>query len=368
MCLARSRPPRARDVDDVGIISTSAKNRQMTRLLRWIVGLVALISIIGFAAYFALQVSPWPSALIIRWQFAKSGAQVAEALGRHVPPGVSQILDVQYAGQGADTRLDVFYPTALASSDRTLPTVIWVHGGGFVGGDKRDVANYLKIIAAKGYTVVGTNYSVAPGATYPTPIAQTMAALRFLMEHASTYHIDPSRLVLAGDSAGAQIASQVTAMTINPSYAKLVGVMPSLEAKEIVGTLLNCGPYDAGMLDFKRDNAGARFLRNALWAYSGTKNFTENPVIEQISVINFLTPGFPPTYVSGGNADPLTPQGVALADKLESLGVQVDALFFAPDRAPSLEHEYQFDLDTEAGQEAFNRTIGFLAVVTKKGR
>ena len=334
--------------------------------LRWIVGLVALVVIVWLAVYCAFQVSPWPSALLIRWQFAKNDEQVAAALQKHVPPGVSQLLDIPYAKQGADTHLDVFYPTALERFGRRLPTVVWVHGGGFVGGAKDGLANYLKIIAAKGYTVVGTNYSVAPGATYPTPITQTMAALRFLKEHAAEYHIDATRFVLAGDSAGAQIASQVTAMTMNPVYAKLVGVKPSLEAREIVGTVLNCGPYDVGMLDFNGNSAGAKFLRTALWAYSGTKSFSNNPIISQISVVNFVTSSFPPTYISGGNADPLTPQGVALADKLKSLGVKVDSLFFAADRAPPLEHEYQFNLDTDAGQEALNRTIAFLAVATKK--
>ena len=79
-----------------------------------------------------------------------------------------------------DAVLDVHYPSEVANTDRKLPTIIWVHGGGFTSGSKDGVAHYLTILAAKNYTVVGVNYSLAPGKIYPTPIVQVNAALTFL--------------------------------------------------------------------------------------------------------------------------------------------------------------------------------------------
>ena len=61
------------------------------------------------------------------------------------------------------------------------------------------------------------------------------------------------------------------------------------------------------------------------------------------------------------------PQAVALAQRLGGLGVHVETLFFPTDHAPSLPHEYQFNLDEQAGQEALNRMLAFLDGLRKKG-
>ena len=62
----------------------------------------------------------------------------------------------------------------------------------------------------------------------------------------------------------------------------------------------------------------------------------------------------------------LPPQAVALARKLEMLGVKVDSLFFPNDYAPPLPHEYQFNLDSRAGQEALSRMLAFISVVYRQ--
>jgi acetyl esterase/lipase len=59
---------------------------------------------------------------------------------------------------------------------------------------------------------------------------------------------------------------------------------------------------------------------------------------------------FPPMFISAGNADPLVPQSRAMAAGAAQAGVSVDSLFFPPDYVPPLPHEYQFNLDTEAGR------------------
>jgi acetyl esterase/lipase len=71
--------------------------------------------------------------------------------------------------------------------------------------------------------------------------------------------------------------------------------------------------------------------------------------------------GFPPTFITVGNGDPLDPQARRLAGVLAGHGVEVDPLFFAADRQPGLPHEYQFDLDTEAGWRALERSVEILA-------
>lgn len=83
-----------------------------------------------------------------------------------------------------------------------------------------------------------------------------------------------------------------------------------------------------------------------------------------MSVTPHVTTAFPPSFISSGNGDPLEPQAVALARQLDALGVRVDTLFF-PSHAPALGHEYQFNLDTAAGQEALKGMLAFLASIPK---
>jgi acetyl esterase len=77
-------------------------------------------------------------------------------------------------------------------------------------------------------------------------------------------------------------------------------------------------------------------------------------------VTDYVTENFPPSFISAGNADPLLPHSLTLADRLEQLGVPVETLFFATDHEPGLGHEYQFVLDSEAGQLALERSVEFL--------
>jgi hypothetical protein len=62
-----------------------------------------------------------------------------------------------------------------------------------------------------------------------------------------------------------------------------------------------------------------------------------------------------------GNSDPLLPHSLALADAAAKIGVKVDSLFFSKDYVPPLQHEYEFDLDVEAGQLALQRSLSFVA-------
>ena len=166
---------------------------------------------------------------------------MAGALEPYVPPGVAARLQERYADDPA-AYLDVFYPAAVENTDQALPTVVWVHGGSWVSGSKDQVANYLRILAAKGFTTVGVDYALAPGETYPTPVRQVNAALAYLQRHAARLHVDPSRFFLAGDSAGAQIAAQLANAISAPAAAKAIGIVASIERSQLRGSSCIAAP------------------------------------------------------------------------------------------------------------------------------
>ena len=303
-------------------------------------------------------VSPRPGSLVIRWAFDKGGRSANAALAKHVPDGVTGITDIAY-GDGPDRRMDVWYPSGTSTP---RPTVVWVHGGGWVSGDKSQVANYLKIIAARGYTVIGVNYSLAPGTKYPAPVRQVNDALAYIHQDAERLNVDARTIVLAGDSAGAQIAAQLAAVTTDETYAAAVDITPSLPASALVGTVLNCGPYVPSMVAGK-GGLGGWFVKTVAWAYMGTKDF-DAPIMKQADLVANSTAAFPPTWISGGNDDPLTEQGEAFAAHLTGLGVDVTPVFYAEDHEPALGHEYQLDLSLAASRQALESTADFLREVT----
>jgi len=326
------------------------------RILLWVFTVELAVIAIGFAVS---QVSPWPAALLIRFGFNLQANYVNWALGKHVPPGIGGLLDQRYDESDPDAFLDVFYPSGIQNSDRALPTIVWIHGGGWVSGSRKQVGNYARILASRGYTVVTVDYSLAPGRTYPTPLRQVMAALSWLQQNARRLHIDPLQLILAGDSAGAQIAAQLANIVTAPAYATAIGIKPSIVRPRIRGLLLYCGSYDIGPVRMR--GIWGSFLRTLLWSYFGEKTFATDRGLAPAIVTDFVTPTFPPTFIPGGNGDPLTPQSRRLAGALVAQGVPVDTLFYPPDHIPRIMHEYQFNLDHEAGRVALQRSIAFVA-------
>ncbi len=336
----------------------STTKPKATKIIVWLVGATVTLAVAGYAA---LEASPWPSALLVRFLFDLGGERLSQALEKHVPAGVMERLNERYDAADRDALLDVFYPSQTAGTAPPPLTIVWVHGGGWVSGSKGHIANYAKILAGRGYTVVGVDYSIAPGKTYPTPVRQVNAALAYLAKNAERLHLDASRFVLAGDSAGAQIAAQLANAISVPTYAAALGIAPAIDRTRLAGAILYCGPYD--MAEADAPWLMARFRKTVLWSYSGGRDYATNPRFVTASVIKYVTKDFPPLFISVGNADPLLPQSLAFADALSARGGRVDRLFFPKDYKPALPHEYQFDLDNEAGRRALESSIAFLSIL-----
>jgi len=334
------------------------KDRPTRSRWRWVVRALVLLVAIVVAVFVCAQLSPWPSTFAIRTVFDAGGRTIARKLAPHVPKtGIDAALDVQYDATDKDARLDIFHPQGAVP--RT--TIVWIHGGGHVAGKKEEIANYLRILASKGYGVVGIEYTRAPDAHYPVPVEQANRALAWLSANAPRYGLSRDRFVLAGDSAGAQIAAQVATIVTSPKYARDLSIRPALDPARLVGTVLFCGPFDAQLTVPKNGAGPSWFIRSVMWAYMGRKDFWNDPRVASYSVARFVTKDFPPTFISVGNGDALQAHSYLMADQLRAQGVPVDVLFWPQDHQPALPHEYQFDLDTAEGREALRRTEAFLA-------
>lgn len=312
---------------------------------------------LAFAVYTLSLFTPWPGALLTRGLFTLDAWHTARVLEKYVPEDVTTLRNLHYDTDSGDTFMDLHYPSDVVGTERKLPTIVWVHGGGWLSGSKQDVAPYAKILASKGYTVAAVNYSLAPTARYPTPVRQVAGALSYLRDNAGQLPVDASAFVLAGDSAGAHIAAQLANAITAPAYAEALGFVPPVEPSQIAGVILYCGPYDLELVDIRRPFAW--LIETVLWSYTGTRDI-RNPELATLSVIDYITEAFPPAFISVGNGDPLEVQSRAFAAALSARGVVVETLFFPRDYSPALPHEYQFKLDSKAAISALNRSLDFL--------
>jgi acetyl esterase/lipase len=322
------------------------------------VSVTAIVLLVVLILVSIASSTPWPSALVIRSVFAKGAAETVAEMKPYVPAtGVTAQTGLRYAPGSPDTTFDLFRPDG---ADEPLPTIVWIHGGAWISGTSADVDPYLRILASHGYTTVGVNYTVGPEATYPTAVTQLNDALAYLDAHAATLGIDRTRIVLAGDSAGSQLASQLAVLTTSPEYSHLLGIAPALKPEQLSAVVLNCGVYDLGALS-SLNGILAWGFKTALWSYSGTKDWSQTYVGSTMSTIQHVTDRFPPTYISGGNGDGLTwSQSVPMATTLRAKGVDVTELFWPANHEPELPHEYQFHLRFAEAHQALDATLAFL--------
>ncbi|SEJ18419.1 Acetyl esterase/lipase [Arthrobacter sp. yr096] len=337
-------------------LTGTATRPRVPRKRTWRLRKLDLAIVLVLIILLALSATPWPSAMLIRSVFERGAQSTIDEMTPYIPdtPLDSRAGVVYKPG----STFDVFSPEGTTTP---LPTVVWIHGGAWISGAQRDVDPYLRILAAEGYTTIGLSYPIAPEATYPTAVKDINEALAYITSHAAELNVDAGRIVLAGDSAGAQLASQMTTLTVNPEYAKLMGIEPALQKSDLAATILHCGVYDLrAMADL--NGIVAWGFKTSLWAYTGTKDWSATYAGATMSTIDFVTGDFPPTLISGGNGDGLTwLQSVPYSNRLKAAGVPVTELFWAADHQPELPHEYQFHLNFAEARDTRDKTFDFLS-------
>ena len=121
---------------------------------------------------------------------------------------IRSTLNVKYVEGGDSAQsLDLFMPDNASNDLR--PGIVFVHGGGWVGGDKSEFANRAKELAGSGYVAISVNYRLAPRNKYPVPLQDCQAAVRWLRSHSTEYHVDPNRIASMGSSAGGHLATML---------------------------------------------------------------------------------------------------------------------------------------------------------------
>jgi acetyl esterase/lipase len=229
--------------------------------------------------------------------------------------GVRLTRDVTYATvDGTALKLDAYEPV---TKDRERPVVVYIHGGGWKGGDKNGGARFLLPLVQAGYVGFSINYRLSGEAQFPAQIYDCKAAIRWVRKHAAEYGGDGTRVGVFGTSAGGHL---VALLGTSNGVKALEGSEGMTGVSSDVQAVCDWfGPSDLakpGMGD-NPDGLVARLL--------GAKVKDAPELAAQASPVTYIDRTDPPFLIIHGMSDPLVPiaQSRELRDELAKAGVSV---------------------------------------------
>jgi acetyl esterase/lipase len=148
--------------------------------------------------------------------------------------GWRQVEDDAAFGVDPRQKIDVYAP---ATASGPSPVVVFIYGGSWSSGDKRDYGFLGAAFAAQGFVTAIPNYRLVPDVRFPTFVEDCAAAVRWVQDNAARLGGDPNRIVLIGHSAGAYNA---ISLALDAHYLRDAGV----DARSIRGAVGLAGPYN----------------------------------------------------------------------------------------------------------------------------
>ena len=216
-----------------------------------------------------------------------------------IPPGITVLQDV-IIGKGGDRDLhaDIAYPQNVTG---LLPAVIYIHGGGWMGGSYKQPSHILQLAKA-GYFAASIEYRLSGVAKWPAQIQDCNLGVRWLRANAAQYHVDPNRIGVWGISAGGHLAACLETMADVKDYqgdGGYPGVSSAVQAViDFYGptnfTNLAADNYPLALHDVTVHLFGVPHDQNPeLWK-SGSPLF-------------YVKAGDPPILISQGDSDHIVP-------------------------------------------------------------
>lgn len=227
--------------------------------------------------------------------------------------------DLAYVTNGRSRqKLDLFIPDV----GKKWPLIIWVHGGGFCTGSKKDHVPlaYLE----RGFAVASLNYRLSQDAIFPAQIQDVKAAVRWLRANAKKYRLNPNRFGAWGESAGGHLVAMLGLTGNTNTFDAGEYLEISSQVQAVVDYF---GPTDFLQMDTQRlprgmihdspDSPESKLVGGAIQAHQDR--------VARANPITCVTRDAPPFLIVHGDRDPLVPyqQSVILNDALVAHGVPV---------------------------------------------
>jgi acetyl esterase/lipase len=206
--------------------------------------------------------------------------------------------DRQYGfASGVPLKLDVWQ----AKTDNPVPTVIYIHGGGWLFGDRAGAVVYMMPWLERGWNVVNVEYRMSGTALAPAAVEDVRCALRWVYRNAKEYHLDINRILVTGHSAGGHLALMAGMLQPEDGFDNNCPADPVLDVPMKVSAIVNFyGPADvADLLD------GPNRKTYAIAWLGGQTDRVE--IAKRVSPMAYVRPGLPPILTIHGDADSVVP-------------------------------------------------------------
>lgn len=225
--------------------------------------------------------------------------------------------DIQVKGYDGDIKVRVYTPKGEGAGRKFM---LYIHGGGWMGGSLWAVEEYCKAIADRADAVVASvEYHLAPEHPFPWGLMDSYAALEWAWDHADTLGIDRERFSISGDSAGGNYSAAIALMARDGGKIKLENEILLYPAVVLAGE----GFVGPGGPSTDPINDAGRVMYD-WYVQDGTPS--SDPRISPL-LAEDLT-GLPRTMIVACELDGLRFQNKEYADKLDASGVEVTYLFF----------------------------------------
>lgn len=241
----------------------------------------------------------------------------------HVAKVVTQTID----GPGGSLKLRIYTPVGSGP----FPLVMFFHGSGFVlcSLDTHD-GMCRNLAAGIGCVVVSVDYRLAPEHKFPKGLDDCLAATRWAAAHGAELGIYPGRIMLAGDSAGGNMAA-VTALRVRDEGG------PALCGQMLLYPVTDY--HTPGTPSYAQNADGYGLTRNTMewfWGhYLANPSEAENPYASPLRARDLS--GLPPAYVMSAEYDPLRDEAELYGQRLRAAGVPTEIT-----RRPGMNHGFLF--------------------------
>jgi len=233
--------------------------------------------------------------------------------------------DIAYVPKGDPAQvLDLYIPTK--PSKGPLPLIVWIHGGGWIGGSKAN-PSALNMLSS-GYAVASVEYRFSTVAKFPAQIQDCQAAIRWLRANSRKYNIDPDHIGVMGQSAGGHLSALLGTAGGANAFPPIGGNEKVSDRVQAVVDM--CGPADFRTVMQQaaadptksgiRFNTASDYYSNLIGAKLG-----EDDKSDAVSPVHYVDKKDAPFLILHGTLDPIVPfaQSAELADALKKAGVNV---------------------------------------------
>lgn len=225
-----------------------------------------------------------------------------------LPAGIKIEKDIAYIEGGDEAqKLDIYVPEK--PSDKPLPLIVHIHGGGWIGGNKFPCPVMMMVI--QGYVVASVEYRFSQKAKFPAQIQDCQAAIRWLRAHAKQYNIDTERVGAVGGSAGGHLSALVGTSGGKKAFAPIGGNEEQSDRVQAVCDIFGPTDFSTVVQQAAEDKNVKNIFafntpRDPYSSLIGTK-LDDKPKADAVSPVHYVSKDNPPFLILHGTHDTLVP-------------------------------------------------------------